>query len=232
MSPRVMPENRIADIVRAAASVFSRKGYRLAQMEEIAKEANVSKATLYYYFKSKIHLFYYLLESGLPEAGASVPPPEDSPRLSERDMLKLLQSRLKKRSQLKSVDGFLKSAAEKVDLEQELLEILGEMWDLQERHRIQIVVLEKSADEFPELAEVYDKYARREVLRQLERYLESRMRLDVVRPLTSIPATARMIIESLAWFAWKQLRDRFTEHYTRSETLPEMVLVFANGLKK
>ena len=232
MSPRVMPENRIADIVRAAASVFSRKGYRLTQMEEIAKKANVSKATLYYYFKSKIHLFYYLLENGVPEDGASVPPPEDLPRVSESDMLQLLQKRLKKRSHLKSIERFLKSESEKINLEQELMEILGEMWELQERHRIQIVVLEKSSHEFPELANVYDKYARREVLRQMERYLESRIRLDVVRPLPSIPAIARMIIESLSWFAWKQLGDRIPKHFARSETLPEMVLIFANGLKK
>ena len=232
MSPRVMPENRIADIVRAAASVFSRKGYRLSQMEEIAKEANVSKATLYYYFKSKIHLFYYLLENGVPEDGVSVPPPEDFPRVSERDMLQLLQKRLKRRSQLKSIAGFLKSVPEKIDLEQELMEILGEMWELQERHRIQIIVLEKSADEFPELAEVFDKYARREVLRQLERYIESRMRLGVTRPLTSIPTIARMIIELLAWFSWKQIGAPNTPHFPKAETLPEMVLIFANGLKK
>jgi AcrR family transcriptional regulator len=227
-----MPENRIADIIRAAATVFSRKGYRLAQMEEIAKEANVSKATLYYYFKSKIHLFYYLLEDGIPEDGVSVPPPEDSPRLSERDMLKLLQERLKIRSQLKSIAKYLQDESETVDLNLELLEILGEMWDLQERHWIQIVVLEKSADEFPELAAVYDKYARREVLRQLERYIDSRMQLGVMRPLTSIPTIARMIIELLAWFSWKQIGAPNTPHFSKSETLPEMVSIFAAGLKK
>jgi len=232
MSPRVMPENRITDILRAAARVFSRKGYRLTQMEEIAKEANVSKATLYYYFKSKIHLFYYLLENGVPEDNESVPPPEDSPKLSEGDMLQFLQERLKKRSQLKSVDNFLKSESDTIDLEHELTEILGEMWELQERHRIQIVVLEKSADEFPELADVYDKYARREILRQLEEYFESRMRLRLIRPIKSVPTVARLIMESLAWFAWKQLAVPIVPRFTQSETLPELVLIFAQGLSK
>ena len=78
MSPRVMPEDRIPNIIRAAATVFSRRGYRLTQMEEIAKEADVSKATLYYYFRGKIDLFYYLLENGVPEDGTVVPAPEDS----------------------------------------------------------------------------------------------------------------------------------------------------------
>jgi AcrR family transcriptional regulator len=201
-------------------------------MEEIAKEASISKATLYYYFKGKIHLFYYLLEYGVPDDGVSVPPPEESPRMNERDMLQFLRERLKTRTHLKSIEEFLESEPDGIDLNLELLAILGEMWDLQERHRIQIIVLEKSALEFPELAEVYDKYARREVLRQLEHYLQSRIRLGIVRPLTSIPATARMIIESLSWFAWKQLRDQTIDHFTRSRTLPEMVSIFANGLKK
>jgi len=226
-----MPENRIADIIRAAARVLSRKGYRLAQMEEIAKEADVSKATLYYYFKSKIHLFYFLLDNGVPEEGVSVPPPEDSPKLSEREMLRFLQDRLRKRSELKSVERLLESRSDAIDLERELMEILGEMWDLQEKNRIQIVVLEKSADEFPELADVYDKYARREILRQLEDYLESRARLGAVRPLASIPAIARMLMESLAWFAWKQRRTRPSDYFTRAETLPELVTIFARGLR-
>ena len=232
MSPRVMPENRIPDIVKAACKVFSQRGYRLAQMEEIAKEANVSKDTIYYYFKSKIHLFYYLLENGVPEEGASVSPPEDSPPKTEHDLLQLLKERLEKLSRLANVEKFLAKNAEDVDVAAELEEILGEMWDLFESNRVQIVILEKSASEFPELAEVFDRYARRQVLHQLERYLSNRMRLGAIRPLNSIPATARFALESLAWFGFKQWGDRFSPPYPKPETLPDLVSIFADGLKK
>ena len=231
MSPRVMPENRIPDIIGAAAKVFSRKGYRLTQMEEIAKVAGVSKATLYYYFKSKIHLFYYLLEYGVPEDGASVPPPGDSPSITERDMLELLRKRLKRRTRLKSIAGFLKNKTGAVNLASELEQILGEIWDLQEKNRIQIVILEKSAFEFPELAKVYDKYARRQVLHQLERYIESRVSLGFIRPLNSVPAVARMIMESISWFGWKQMGDRISSRFSQSETLPDIVAILADGLR-
>lgn len=40
-------------ILEAAERVFAQKGYSLATMDDIAKEAQFSKATLYRYFKSK-----------------------------------------------------------------------------------------------------------------------------------------------------------------------------------
>ncbi len=233
MSPRVMPENRIPDIIRAAASVFGRKGYRLAQMEEIARMADVSKATLYYYFESKIHLFYYVLENGVPAEGESVPPPEATSPKNESELLKLIELKLKERSRLSYLEGLLDNEPEKVDMAAEIEGILRELWELFEQNRVQIVVLEKSALEFPELAQVYDKYARSRVLHQLERYLESRIRLGAVRPLNSPLTIARLIIESMAWFGFKQLGDYFSPvRYPKSEALPELISMFLNGLSR
>ena len=232
MSPRVMPENRIADIIRAAADVFIQKGYRLAQMEEIAKRASVSKATIYYYFKSKVHLFYHMLENGVPADGATAAQPSATPPKTERELLHLLEKRLEERSRLTYLSGLLEGEPADVDLEAEVGKIVEELWDVCERNRIQIVVLEKSAFEFPELAEVYDKYARRRLLRQLERYVESRIRLGAIRPLNSVRAMARIIMESLAWFGFKQLGMGPALRYSKSETLPDLVSVFVSGLKK
>ena len=233
MSPRVMPEDRIPNIIRAAATVFSRRGYRLTQMEEIAREADVSKATLYYYFKGKIDLFYHLLENGVPEDGTVVPPPEDSPRLTEKELLELLRKRLKTLSRLKSIVTFLKDKSREIDLEAELGLIFAELWEMFESNRVQIVILEKSAFEFPELAQTYDEYARQRVMHQLEEYLKSRIRLGAIRPLSSVAVTVRLIIESLAVFGWKQLGDPYSPvRYAKSEALPELVSIFSNGLKK
>jgi AcrR family transcriptional regulator len=231
MSPRVTPENRIPDIIRAAAEVFSRKGYRLAQMEEIAKEAGVSKATLYYYFKNKIHLFYHLLEYGVPRDDSFVAPQEEAPSITEGDMLQILQDRLQKRTSLKSVNTLLRENEEAIDLADELGNILAEIWDLQESNRVQIIILEKSVTEFPELANIYDEYARRRVLHQLERYIESRIRVGAIRRLGSVPAVARMIMESMSWFGWKQVGDTISSNFSQSETLPDFVAILADGLR-
>lgn len=230
MSPRVTPDNRIPDIVEAAIDVFSRKGYRMAQMEEIAEKAGVSKATLYYYFKSKIHLFQYVLENGSREGNRNVPPPESSLPKSEGDFLRLLKKKLKENTRLRSVTSFLGAKTEGIDLEKEISEIVEELWDISEKNRIQIVVLEKSFSEFPELGEVYDRHGRGQMLRQLERYLIDRMRSGKVRPLHSVPATARFMLESLAWFGFKQ-PGAASPAYPRSQALPDLTSIFVRGLR-
>jgi YD repeat-containing protein len=50
-------EERRAQIVLAAANVFKSKGFSASTMDDIATEAELSKGTLYLYFKSKDELF-------------------------------------------------------------------------------------------------------------------------------------------------------------------------------
>lgn len=230
MSPRVTPENRIPDIVAAAIDVFSRKGYRMTQMEEVAEQAGVSKATLYYYFKSKLHLFQYVLENGSREGDRNAPPPESSLPRSEDDFLRLLKKKLKESTRLRSVTSFLGAESKSIDLEKEIAEIVEELWDISERNRIQIVILEKSFSEFPELGEVYDRHGRGQMLRQLERYLIGRIRQGKIRPLHSVPATARFMLESLAWFGFKQ-PGAAGPTYPREQALPDLISIFVAGLQ-
>lgn len=58
-------EKRIKDIVSAAEDVFFSKGYENASMDEIAAKAELSKGTLYIYFKSKEELFFAFILRGL-----------------------------------------------------------------------------------------------------------------------------------------------------------------------
>ncbi|GAB4345277.1 MAG: hypothetical protein Kow0099_25380 [Candidatus Abyssubacteria bacterium] len=229
--PRVTPENRIPDIVRAAVEVFSRKGYRLAQMEEIAERAGVSKATLYYYFESKLHLFQYVLENAVAGGDGELPSSKGSPPRSEDEFLRYLKARLRKGTRLKSVQVFLKRDAAEIDVAEEIAGIVEELWDISERNRIQIVVLEKSFFEFPELAEVYSRHGRRQMLLQLEEYLRRRIEMGAIRRLRSVAATARFMLESLAWFGFKQFATP-SETYPKSETLPDLISIFVHGLRK
>jgi AcrR family transcriptional regulator len=49
-------------IISAAASVFSKYGFRKATMDEIALAAHKAKSSLYYYFKSKEEVFKAVVE--------------------------------------------------------------------------------------------------------------------------------------------------------------------------
>lgn len=50
-------EERPAEILAAALKTFSSKGFAATKLDEVAKEAGVSKGTLYLYFESKESLF-------------------------------------------------------------------------------------------------------------------------------------------------------------------------------
>lgn len=52
-------------IINCAERIFFAKGLELATMEEIAKEANLSKGTLYLYFENKENLFQEIVCRGL-----------------------------------------------------------------------------------------------------------------------------------------------------------------------
>ncbi|MCD6505676.1 helix-turn-helix transcriptional regulator [Candidatus Poribacteria bacterium] len=55
-------EARRKAIIDAAIRVFARRGHR-ASMDEIADEAELGKATIYYYFTSKDQIFWKALET-------------------------------------------------------------------------------------------------------------------------------------------------------------------------
>jgi hypothetical protein len=146
--------------------------------------------------------------------------------------LQFLKKRLREDTHCVSISRFLEEDTSEGDLKRELAEIIEELWDICERNRIQIVILERSAIEYPELAEVFDRYARRQILEQLERYLTNRMRRGVIRPVHSVSATARFILESLAWFGFKQLGVALEPRYPKSEALPDLISIFLRGLRK
>jgi AcrR family transcriptional regulator len=58
-------EQRRQLILEAAKQVFSRKGYQATAMVDIAREARLGKATLYYYFPTKDDLYLAVYEAGV-----------------------------------------------------------------------------------------------------------------------------------------------------------------------
>jgi AcrR family transcriptional regulator len=231
MSRRIAPENRINDITRAAITVFRQKGFRQAQMADIAKEAGVAPGTLYTYFESKSHLFIYVMINGAPGDDKSMPPPEESSARTEEELVEILETYLKERARLASANRFLETAAKDIDLAKEIAEIFEEWWDLMEEHHVQIAIIEKSAAEFSEMAQIYDKYGRKYTTEQIEKYLSLRIRQGVIRNLNSIRGMARAMTESLSWFAWKQFEREPVPHYQKPEILPDLVSTYVRGLE-
>jgi AcrR family transcriptional regulator len=59
--PKNPPPDRRTEILEAALQVFAAKGYAAATNADIAREAGVTAAALYYYFPSKADLFKAVL---------------------------------------------------------------------------------------------------------------------------------------------------------------------------
>lgn len=57
-------EIRRRDIIDAAERVFFAKGYDLATMDDVAKEAEFSKRTIYVYFNSKEQIYFEIMIRG------------------------------------------------------------------------------------------------------------------------------------------------------------------------
>ena len=58
-------EQRRSNILDAAEEIFFSKGFNTATMDEVAETAELSKGTLYLYFKSKEELYYGIASRAL-----------------------------------------------------------------------------------------------------------------------------------------------------------------------
>lgn len=88
-SPRMRrPDQRPEEILEAALTVFAARGYRPATMEAIAREAGITKGTIYLYFESKEDLFVSMVREKLRAIGALLPPVSFEPGMDVAAMLR------------------------------------------------------------------------------------------------------------------------------------------------
>ena len=88
-------EHRKDQILKGALTVFKNKGLEKATMDEIAKQADFGKATLYYYFSSKEEIFIELLDRGWKMIWESIEPAiqdHDQPKESFLEALHIIGS--------------------------------------------------------------------------------------------------------------------------------------------
>lgn len=66
--PRVERRNRDSNVMAAAISVMSQRGYAATSIQEIADRVGVLKGSLYHYFSSKEELLFRILQESHAEA--------------------------------------------------------------------------------------------------------------------------------------------------------------------
>jgi AcrR family transcriptional regulator len=201
---RTRPPRRLHDILDAALEVFSRLGYRRARMHDIAAEAGVSPGLLYAYAEGKEALFALVVqrEIGTDVDALTLPiaNPVDEP--IESIVTKSLRTRMQ-HSAL--------AAAERTpdaDVRAELERIVAEHYDAVARARRLLRLIERSALDWPELAESFFERTRKTYVQRLGRYIAQRVDSGAFRPVPDPDVAARFIVETVAWFA----NHRFGDH--------------------
>jgi len=109
MTKHAQKEERRTQILDAAVACFARKGYYETTMDDIVREANLSKGTLYWYFKSKLELFRNLNELWFAEIMESLKQ-QANPEANSAARLRMM------------VEAVKSSAASKPELVRALLE--------------------------------------------------------------------------------------------------------------
>jgi AcrR family transcriptional regulator len=196
---------RLPELIAAAVRVFTREGYRSARMSDVAAEMGLSEAAIYRYVEGKEGLFvlairHALLLEELPSGDLPLSPGPLASTLKEsREFIAEVVP-------FGTLAGAL-SGPDPDDAGAELEAILRELFELESRTREAADMLERSARELPELADLLNEGIRRPVLAALTAYLERRVWAGLLRQTPDPAATARLILETLTWFA----RHRFSD---------------------
>jgi AcrR family transcriptional regulator len=224
---------RFHEVIAAAVRVFTQEGYRAARMSDVARAAGLSEAALYRYVESKEGLFVLairhalLLEAmpaeaadGTDEAdrdggtggadGANGPGgvrfPLKPPPLAEMisDAREFVAAAVPFGSLAAALSGPVPA-----DPAAEFETVMRELFTLEAQTREAADMIERSARELPELADLLNSGLRRPVLAAMTDYLARRASTGTLRATPDTAATARLVLETLTWFA----RHRYLDPY-------------------
>jgi AcrR family transcriptional regulator len=197
---RTRPADRFRQLLAAGTQVFiDSGGFRRTQIGDVARALGVAKGTIYLYVESKEALFDLVLRHadrpGLPEPALPVPTPGPGATVA------YLRERMATEASFPALAAAERRAGPATTMAAELGAIAGEIIAVLTANRTAIKLIGTSANDMPELAELWFQRARGGVNRRLSRYLERRAAEGLLRPAPSPVATARFITETASWFA-------------------------------
>lgn len=204
---RTKPADRIPSLIDAAIRVFATKGFRRAQMADIAGEMGVSPGLLYNYVESKEALFYFVIDHGFSRRFSGEPQTFPVRTPAPGALVKLIAERFRQEAGAPT----LWSAVRRIRAENPSLElesILRELYSNMYRTAHVTAMLDRSALDLPELDDLYFGKMRGGLVAGLTRLIESRIEAGQFRPVPHPAVTARLVVETISWFA----RNRRGDH--------------------
>jgi AcrR family transcriptional regulator len=233
MPSRLSTADRLPELVDAATAVFAEKGYKATQMADVATAMGVAAGSLYNYVEGKDALFALCLDSMLRDGPLppDLTPPVRTPPLDVT--LRRLDARVKALLQLPVLNAALEGQRPDSEAEEELAAVAAELYDLIGRTRHATDMIERSARDLPELAELFYQEWRRPLLGKIRAYLKSRMDSGQFRRLADVKVAAIFVLETAAWSASHRFHDpdglSLDDASTRSTIIDLIVGTFMPG---
>ncbi|MGD0064517.1 MAG: TetR/AcrR family transcriptional regulator [Streptosporangiaceae bacterium] len=208
--PRVPARDRLSEIAAVATEHFGRLGYRATKTADVAAKAGMSTGSLFTYVESKKALFHLVFLHWFEMSSERLPIlPLATP--GEGETLRLIEAGLR-RVQMPRIRAAL-VAEEPAEVAEELREVIEERYALLEHYWPLFAVIERCAVEMPALEAAWFGLARAGIYEELSRYLERRMAAGLLRPMPDPEVAARLVNESLSWFAWHRREGRDANLY-------------------
>jgi AcrR family transcriptional regulator len=210
MTGKRSAHERFPEVIAAAVRVFATDGYRSARMSDVARDAGLSEAALYRYVDGKEDLFVLAIRHALLLEPL---PAEDDPNGGfplKAPKLKAMIAEAREFVAAEVPFGSLAEALQRAEADDpaaELESIMRELFVLEEQTSQAADMIERSARELPELADLLNSGLRAPVLTALTSYLDSRAKSGQLRASPNAAASARLMLETLTWFARHRLSD-------------------------
>lgn len=227
-----VPGKRLRELVVAALDVFCRQGYGRSQVADVAKVMGVAPGTIYLYVEGKEALFDLVIRHTAaedPDWLEHIEIPVPTPKSGST--LEFLRDILGRKGQWPLLQAALRNPAAP-DIRTELDGVVREQYRLMTRHRAGLVLLMKSALEFPGLVEVFVLGLRKRLLDGLGRYLQARIQSGQLRPLADVQATAAVLTQTIAWANLQRPFDPGLNSFTEQTIEDATVDLIVSGLLK
>lgn len=169
-------------------------------MADVADALRVAKGTLYLYVESKEALFDLVARYADAERPFQITPALPVPSPKPGATLEYVRQRLVESRTFPALSAAL--ARQRVmDVRSEIESIVVELYGAMARNRHGLRLLDRSAADMPELAALWFEGARGGLITALEQYLQDRIRRGKLRSVPDTGVTARLIIETVVFWA-------------------------------
>ncbi len=218
---------RLQEFVATATELFMSRGFRRTKMSDVTAAMGLSEGAIYRYFESKQALFDTVLRAAAAPDGPveveSLPVSTPSPMAT----FEFVRGCVSERASFETLERALHGDEPTSSPKEELEGIVRELFATISKFRVGVRIVERSALDLPVMQSFWFGEIRNKLIERLADYLRNRIDRGLLRPVPDPDASARLILETIVFFARHRHRDPFPtpmDEETAEETVVDNVL--------